>query len=134
MQLFWPADAQIVREKIRIAEESMKDAMEEGSLQNLRETDTLLPIRKETAALTHTLPDSVMLANSLARPKRRCIPNVFREGRRGGGEEGRRGGGEEGRRGGGEEGRRGGGEEGRRGGEERGEGYAEWRSRLEIFH
>lgn len=69
MQLFMPADAQIVREQLKLAEQSM----EQGDLQHLSETASLLPIRKETANLSHVLPEPILLAKSLARPARRCI-------------------------------------------------------------
>eukprot|EP00026_Physarum_polycephalum_P001132 Phypoly_transcript_01133.p1 GENE.Phypoly_transcript_01133~~Phypoly_transcript_01133.p1 ORF type:complete len:1186 (+),score=224.50 Phypoly_transcript_01133:531-3560(+) len=62
-QLFRPESAQIVREKFKLAE----SVMEQGDLHNLSETASLLPIRKETAALAQSLPEPIALANALAR-------------------------------------------------------------------
>lgn len=70
MQLFNPAEAQIVREQLKLAEQSM----EQGDLQHLSETASLLPIRKETTNLSHTLPEPILLAKTISRNARRCIP------------------------------------------------------------
>jgi len=71
LQLFRPADTQIVREKMKLAEQ----VMEQGDIQTLTETDTLLPIRKDTAALAQSLP--IVLANALVRPRRRYTGFAF---------------------------------------------------------
>lgn len=71
--LFKPEDEQIVREKMKIAEQ----VMEQGDLQNLSETASLLPIRKETAALANSLPSPIALANTLSGRRRRYTGFAF---------------------------------------------------------